>query len=114
MVSRLRPPASPQTAADLVAGAFGGEYCMYGYNCGMNCEHGKYRKGDDLDYACYRHDRCLKKAKTKKAVCKCDDKLIRRADEIAQWSGDSDMIRTAPTVRDGIAIFGRTIHGCLF
>ena len=80
----------------------------------MNCEHGSYIEDDDLDYACFKHDRCLKKAKSKKARCKCDDKLIRAADEIAQWDDDSEMVRTAPTIRDGIIALGKAKHGCYF
>ena len=112
-VSQLRP-LPLQQAADIVAGVFGGEVCVYGYNCGMNCKHDGYIKGDDLDYACYKHDRCLKKAKSKKAKCKCDDKLIRAANAIARRDDDSEMVRVAPTISDGIFTLGKAIHGCHF
>lgn len=71
-----------QQAVDYVAGFFDSEYCLYGDNCGMNCEHYTYDENDPLDTACYEHDNCLKSAESEEATCECDDKLIRTADEV--------------------------------
>ena len=105
-----------ESVADLVAGAFGSEYCLYGDNCGLNCEHNTYNEDDALDTACYVHDDCLRKAESTEDKCACDDRLIKTAGEIADWEleGDdrTDMILTAATVRDGIKVLGKELHGC--
>ena len=110
-----------QQLADLAAGAFGGEVCIYGQNCGLNCEHSSYDKNDLLDEACYVHDKCLRKASKRKSKksqakkkCACDDALIATANDIASMDEESDMVRTAATVRDGIIYLGKAIHGCYF
>ena len=99
-----------EVAADAVAGLWGGGVCLYGNNCGMNCEHSSYDEDDALDKACYEHDQCLKLGE--EDVCDCDDKLIRDAAEIADWDDGSDMVRTAATVRDGMMDYGKAYHGC--
>lgn len=156
-----------EQVADAIAGLWGGEVCIYGSNCGMNCEHDSYDESDPLDEACYEHDRCLADAASDEDKCACDDTLISAADEvrwpraggackragpcmrrahvlcvrrmvlagagpppatphahalthrcptrrpqIAGWDDDSEMVRTAPTIRDGIAAFGKAMHGC--
>lgn len=98
-----------------MAGVFGGSVCLYGLNCGMNCVHDGFIEGDALDEACYDHDVCLRDAgDDTEAKCKCDEKLISTSGEIASWDEDSDMVRTAATVRDGIKVFGKAMHGCYF
>lgn len=88
--------------------------CLYGQNCGLKCSHDSYIQGDDLDYACYQHDRCHAAAQAKQQFCDCDDELIRATAEIADRAEDSEMVRTAAAVRDGTKAFVKLYDGCYF
>lgn len=93
------------------------EVCLYGQNCGQKCSHDSYIEGDDLDYACYQHDKCHVVAEaegSKQKLCECDEELIRVAAEIADRAEDSEMVRTASAVRDGMKAFGKLYDGCYF
>lgn len=97
------------------------EVCLYGQNCGLKCAHDSYIEGDDLDYACFQHDRChmaakleLSSAAKKQKFCECDDELILAAAAIADRTEDSEMVRTASAVRDGMKAFGKLYDGCYF
>lgn len=78
-ITRSSPHIAAQQALDW---AFG-DICVYGQNCGQNCVSDSYDVGDDLDHACYVHDRCLDpNSEYAKERCECHRDLQDAAEEV--------------------------------
>ena len=116
------PLAHPSSIAGVLSKAFL-QYrgkCIYGKNCGAACStYGRNKVGrwiDDLDLACFRHDRCLIKelwipppyhdctGMMNSGDCRCDTNLRDYAKYIVGreacawwqvWCTDSDRVSAA-------------------
>ena len=115
------PRAAGKVQAEAVGlfdylGALGRQFsgqCVYGRNCGGGC--GSSSWVDDLDYACYQHDRCVGYTKSKKcglpSIPSCDAALASSALSIYArgkcvkawwqlWCTDTNKVKNAKVVGD--------------